>query len=185
MAFLPLSREEVLAVGRQLMREGGWAAFSMRSVAERCGVTVRWLYGSFGSKAKLLSATAESVWYEIFTLPEDLPEERRFLRCVEGLYQNALRGGRRYPDFLTVYTRGFVAGGDPEGRRMLERARVRLQEALCRELTSDRQVCQAVFDDRLTREGFVDLVLSMMLTALFRKKEDCGELLALIWRVLY
>ena len=24
MAFLPLSREEVLAVGRQLMREGGW-----------------------------------------------------------------------------------------------------------------------------------------------------------------
>lgn len=185
MALLPPSREEVLAAGRQLLREGGWSAFSMRAVAERCGVTVRWLYGSFGSKTKLLSATAQSVWREIFALPEDLPEQRRFLRCVEGLYQNILRGDRRYPGFLAVYTKGFVASGDPEGRQMLERARAGLREALCRELLADGQVRQSVFDQRLTREGFVELVLSMILTAVFRKKEDCEELLALIWRMLY
>lgn len=172
-------------MGRQLMREGGWSALSMRSVAERCGVTVRWLYGSFGSKARLLSATAESVWWEIFVLPEELPRERRFLRCVEGLYRNVRQGDQRYPGFLTVYTRGFVASGDPEGRQMLERARVRLRTALCRELVADSQVRQAVFDSRLTREGFVELVLTTMLAAVFRGEENCEQLLALIWRLLY
>ena len=38
---------------------------------------------------------------------------------------------------------------------------------------------------RLTPEGFVELVFSMLITALLRGEEDCEPLLAVVRRVLY
>ena len=40
-------------------------------------------------------------------------------------------------------------------------------------------------DSRLTPEGFVELVFSMLITALLRGEEDCEPLLAVVRRVLY
>lgn len=181
-----ISREEILEASREMLGEKGWSAIHMRSVAARCGVAVGSLYNYFSSKTELVAATVESVWQELFHVPEDLPEEARFCCCVRWLYESMREGNRRYPGFLTLHALGFTTGeGKAEGRRMMERIQGHLRDSLCRVLREDGQVNRSVFDSRLTQEGFVELVFSMLLSALLRGEDSCEPLLAVVHRVLY
>ena len=67
------SKEEILKNSRELIREKGWAAVSIRSVASACGVSVGSIYNYYDSKAELISATVESVWCEISTARRTRP----------------------------------------------------------------------------------------------------------------
>lgn len=181
-----ISREVILTASRTMLREKGWAAINMRSVAAQCGVAVGSLYNYFSSKTELVAATVESVWEEIFRLPTDFPGEERFCRCIEWLYGSMQQGNQRYPGFLTLHAMGFTTGnGKLEGRRMMERIQGELRDALCQVLQQDGQVRQDVFDSRLTREGFVGLVFSMLLSALLRGEQSCEPLISVIHRILY
>ena len=53
------SKEEILKNSRELIREKGWAAVSIRSVASACGVSVGSIYNYYDSKAELISARSE------------------------------------------------------------------------------------------------------------------------------
>lgn len=181
-----ISRDEILEASRLMLQEKGWSAIHMRSVAVRCGVSVGSLYNYFPSKTELVAATVESVWQELFHVPEDLTGEERFCKVIQWLHDSIQEGNRRYQGFLTLHAMGFTTGeGKVEGRRMMERAQGQLRESLCRVLWEDKQVNQSVFDSRLTTEGFVELVFSMLITALLRGEEDCEPLLAVVRRVLY
>ena len=63
------SKEEILKTSRELIRQQGWSAINIRAVATACGVSVGCIYNYFDSKTALVSATVESVWYEIFHRP--------------------------------------------------------------------------------------------------------------------
>lgn len=181
-----ISRDEILEASRLMLQEKGWSAIHMRSVAVRCGVSVGSLYNYFPSKTELVAATVESVWQELFHVPEDLTGEEHFCKVIQWLHDSIQEGNRRYQGFLTLHAMGFTTGeGKVEGRRMMERVQGQLRKSLCRMLREDDQVNQSVFDSRLTPEGFVELVFSMLITALLRGEEDCEPLLAVVRRVLY
>lgn len=186
MGTASISREEILEASRLMLQGRGRVAIHMRSVAGRCGVSVGALYNYFSSKTELVAATVESIWQELFRIPADLPEEERFCKCIQWLYDSIQGGNKRYPGFLTLHAMGFTTGaGKVEGRRMMERVQGQLRDALCQVLREDGQVNLSVFDSRLTPEGFVELVFSMLITALLRGEEDCEPLLAVVRRVLY
>ena len=65
------SKDEILRASRELIRQRGWSAVSIRSVAAACGVSVGSIYNYFRSKSDLIGATVESLWCEIFQRPED------------------------------------------------------------------------------------------------------------------
>lgn len=181
-----ISREEILEASRALLREKGWSAVQMRSVAGRCGVAVGSLYNYFSSKSELAAATVESVWREIFGEPGKLADREQFCACVRWLYEQMREGNRRYPGFLTLHAMGFAAGDDKlEGRRMMEQVQGQLHQMLCGVLREDGQVRPDVFDECLTPERFVELVFSMLLSALLQEEENCEPLLTLVCRVLY
>ena len=66
MNHLATSKEDILAASRDLIKENGWAAVSIRAVASRCSVSAGTIYNYYESKADLLSDTIESIWHEIF-----------------------------------------------------------------------------------------------------------------------
>ena len=59
------SKEDILKASRELIQQQGWPAINIRCVAAACGVSVGSIYNYFDSKATLLGATVESVWWEI------------------------------------------------------------------------------------------------------------------------
>ena len=60
------SREEILAVCREIVAEEGLSSVNMRLVASRCNIALGSVYNYFPSKSELLLATIESVWMDIF-----------------------------------------------------------------------------------------------------------------------
>ena len=48
------SKEEILRASRELIRQKGWDAVNIRSVAAACGVSVGSIYNYFDSKAALV-----------------------------------------------------------------------------------------------------------------------------------
>ena len=81
------SKEQILQTSRELIRQQGWSTVSIRSVAAACGVSVGSIYNYFDSKAELVGATVESVWCEIFHLPDHEAVFRDTEACVTWMYE--------------------------------------------------------------------------------------------------
>ncbi len=94
------TKEEILKIGRELIRQQGWAAINIRAVAAACGVSVGSIYNYFTSKADLVGAIVESVWHEIFHRSEDETVFRDIQACIAWLYQQMEYGHKQYPGFL-------------------------------------------------------------------------------------
>ena len=80
------SKDDILKASRELIRERGWSAISIRSVAAECGVSVGSIYNYFDSKAELMGAAVESVWREIFHRPEDDAVFHDVVACFTWIY---------------------------------------------------------------------------------------------------
>ena len=95
------SKDEILKISRELIRQQGWSALSIRSVAAACGVSVGAIYNYFDSKAVLLGATVESVWCEIFHCPEQEAVFQDTQACIIWMYERMNYGCKQYPGFFT------------------------------------------------------------------------------------
>ena len=87
MNTLVTSKEEILEASRELIRQKGWSAVNIRSVAAACGVSVGSIYNYFDSKAALVGAAVESVWCEIFHRPEDGAVFPDTQSCIIWMYE--------------------------------------------------------------------------------------------------
>ena len=54
MNHLATSKEDILAASRELIKENGWTAVSIRAVASRCSVSAGTIYNYYESKSDLL-----------------------------------------------------------------------------------------------------------------------------------
>lgn len=66
MNHLATSKDDILAASRELIKDNGWTAVSIRAVASRCSVSAGTIYNYYESKSDLLGDTIESIWREIF-----------------------------------------------------------------------------------------------------------------------
>ena len=79
---LATSKEDILAASRELIKENGWTAVSIRAVASRCSVSAGTIYNYYESKADLLGDTIESIWREIFFHSEDEQVFKDVAACI-------------------------------------------------------------------------------------------------------
>ena len=94
MARQGIDRAAIAEAAYALAEERGLAGLGIRSVAEACGVSVGSIYNYFDSKADLVGAAVESVWREIFHLPEDGTVFRDTQACVAWMYERMEQGCR-------------------------------------------------------------------------------------------
>ena len=81
------SKEEILKTSRELIRQKGWGAVNIRSVAAACGVSVGSIYNYFESKAELVGETVESIWCEIFRHPQQGMVFEDIQECIRWMYE--------------------------------------------------------------------------------------------------
>lgn len=116
------SDKAILQASRTLLQEQGWTALNIRSVAAACGVSVGSIYNRFGSKSQLVAATVESIWQEIFCLPQDPGAFADLLSCVAWLFQRLEESRQTYPGFLSVHALCFSQEELDAGQRRMERS---------------------------------------------------------------
>lgn len=179
------SKEEILKTSRELIRQEGWSAVNIRSVAAACGVSVGSIYNYFDSKAALVSATVESVWCEIFHRPEDGAVFQDTQACITWLYGRMEYGCKQYPGFFTLHSLGFMGEEKSDGKRRMQQTWQHILEGLCSVLRRDEKVRPDAFTEQFTAEKFADLLFSLMLSALLRQDYDPTVVLEIVRRTLY
>lgn len=179
------SKEDILKTSRELIRQQGWSAVNIRSVAAACGVSVGSIYNYFDSKSALASAAVESVWHEIFHRPEDGPGFEDTQACIIWMYRQMEYGGQRYPGFFTLHSLGFMQEEKAQGKRRMQQAWRHILDELCAVLKRDARIRPGAFTEQFTPEQFADVLFSLMLSALLRQNYDPAAALEIIRRTLY
>ena len=186
--YVPISitsKDDILKASRELIRQQGCSAISIRSVANACGVSVGSIYNYFESKADLIIATVESVWYEIFHHPEDKSVLQNTLSYINWLYQRMNYGHEQYPGFFTLHSLGFVQQDKSDGRKRMQHAWEHILNGFCFVIKSDPNVRSDAFTEQFTTEKFADILFSLMLAALFRQDYDPSATLEIVRRTIY
>lgn len=179
------SKEEILKTSREMIRQQGWSAISIRSVAAACGVSVGSIYNYFDSKSDLVGATVESVWCEIFHRPDNDAVFRDVQVCVTWIYERMAYGGEQYPGFFTLHSLGFMGKEKPDGKRRMQKTWHHILSGLCDVLSQDEKIRPDAFTDQFTPEKFADVLFSLTLSALLRQDYDPSAVLEIVRRTLY
>lgn len=179
------SKEEILKASRELIRQQGWSAVNIRSVAAACGVSVGSIYNYFDSKAELVGAAVESVWCEIFSRPEDGDVFCDTQSCVIWMYERMESGCKQYPGFFTLHSLGFMREDKPDGKRRMQQTWQHILDGLCSVLKRDPKVRPGAFTEQFTAEKFADVLFSLMLSALLRQDYQPDAVLEIVRRTLY
>lgn len=179
------SKEEILKASRELIRQQGWSAVSIRSVAAACGVSVGSIYNYFDSKSALVGAAVESVWCEIFHRPENAAVFQDTQACVTWMYERMAYGGQQYPGFFTLHSLGFLREERADGKRRMQQTWQHILGGLCAVLRQDAKVRADAFTPQFTVERFADVLFAQMVSALLRQDYDPTAVLELIRRTLY
>ena len=179
------SKEAILNVSRELIKEQGWTAINIRTVATACGVSVGSIYNYFGSKSDLIAATVESVWCDIFHFPESKSAFDSFLSCIEWVFDSMKKGGEIYPGFFTLHSMSFLGEGKSNGKRLMAQSWKHIQNGLYMVLINDKNVRPDVFDEVFTPEKFVEIIFSLIIAALFQQNYDGSAILGMIRKTIY
>lgn len=179
------SKEEILKTSRELFRQQRWSAFSIRSVAAACGVSVGSIYNYFDSKAELVAAVVESIWCEIFHYPEDAAVFQDVQACITWMYKRIAYGCEQYPDFFTLHSLGFMQEDKSDGKRRMQQTWQHILAGLCSVLKQDVKIRADAFTEQFTVEEFADVLFSLMLSTLLRQDYDPSAVLEIVRRTLY
>lgn len=179
------SRETILEMSRELIREQGWTSVNIRSVAKACNISIGSIYNYFDNKTALIAATVESVWCDIFHMPEEKNAFDSFAECVQWAFTSMKNGNEKYPDFFNMHSMSFMSDDSTEGRQIMEKAWGHIREGFHTVLSNDRKVRPDAFDEEFTPEKFVDIIFSLIISALLRHDYDCSAILNMIDRILY
>ncbi|MCI8403213.1 MAG: TetR/AcrR family transcriptional regulator [Lachnospiraceae bacterium] len=178
------SKEDILKASRKLIQQQGWSAINIRSVAAACGVSVGSIYNYFDSKAMLVCATVESVWCEIFHGPEDSVFQDTEA-CIAWMYGRMEYGCKQYPGFFTLHSLGFMQEDKADGKQRMQQTWQHILDKLCSILKQDARIRADAFTQQFTVERFVDVLFSLMLSALLRQDYDPAAVLEIVRRTLY
>lgn len=179
------SKESILASSRELIKTQGWAAINIRTIAAANGVSVGSIYNYFNSKSDLVSATVESIWRDIFHVPESGGEWNDFISCIEWVFHCMEQGNQRYPGFFTLHSISFLEDEKPDGKLRMEHSWEHIQGKLYTALMNDKAVQQQAFDEAFTPGTFISILFSLIISALFRQDYDCSGILELTRRLIY
>lgn len=179
------SKEEILAVCRDLIHRQGGTALNVREVAAACGISVGTVYNYFGSKSDLVGAAVESVWYDIFRCEDSGSAFQTTRDCLRWLFDRLAYGNKQYPGFFTLHSASFLHNERDGGKQRMQKAWTHIIDMISRVLRQDPLVRPHAFDDDFTPEQFADLLFSLVLAAQLRSQYDSAAVLQLIERTLY
>lgn len=179
------SKEDILKASRELIRQQGWSAISIRSVAAACGVSVGSIYNYFDSKTALVCAAVESIWGEIFHRPADSAVFQDTRVCIAWMYERMEYGCKQYPGFFTLHSLGFMQEDKSDGKRKMQETWQHILDGLCSVLEQDARIRADAFTEQFTVEKCADVLFSLMLSALLRQDYDPAAVLEIVRRTLY
>ena len=179
------SKEAILEASRELIRTKGWTSINIRSVAKACNISVGSIYNYFQNKTDLITATIESIWQDIFHMPEEELSFLNFIDSINWAFDKIQEGDLKYPGFFTMHSISFVGSEKKHGQKKMEESLQHIQDGFYQVLLHDTQVNQELFTETFTHRKFISMVFSLLLSSLIAKNYDRQDIVHMIQLFLY
>ncbi|MEF9941119.1 MAG: TetR/AcrR family transcriptional regulator [Lachnospiraceae bacterium] len=179
------SKEAILKTCRELVAKQGLQSLDMRSVAKKCNVSVGSVYNYFPSKADLIAATIQDVWYDIFHMGEVCKADDSFPEYVERIFDSVQVGTSEYCHFFTAHSLSFANEEKGKAREVMDGYFEHMKAGLLSVLEGDGKVKEFAFSSDITKQEFVEFVFASMIMLLMKKESSCQMLLEIIKRFIY
>lgn len=179
------SREAILAVCRGLAAEKGLQALNIRTVAQRCGISIGSVYTYFPSKADLVAATVQTIWQDILHMETISQQSDSFPNYVTWLFDSLRSGAADYPNFLADHSMSFTNSEKGKGRQVMEAYFDHVKAGMLTALQSDSKVSKAAFSEQFKKSDFVDFIFFSLLSLLVKQEPSCDMLTEIIRRTIY
>lgn len=179
------SKEAILDMSKKLVTEQGLQAINIRSVASACGVSIGSIYNYFSSKSDLIAATIENIWCDIFHFSDSQIDFDCFLDCVHWIFDSIKKGSEQYPGFFSSHSMHFLDDNKTNGQQLMAQSWKHIQTKLYHILEKDKNICPYAFNEILTAQKFIDIVFSLIISALIRQDYDDSAILELIKTIIY
>lgn len=179
------SKEDILAVSKEIVAKNGIQEINMRNVAKQCGVAVGSVYNYFPSKNDLMIAVIDAIWKEIIQGLSDCTLSSGFLENIEKLFYSVKSGGERYPFFFSIHSISVAKSGKDKGRETMNQYFESVKYDLLHSLQKDKRVKQEFFSEKCTQTDFIEFVFSNLISLLIRKQDSCDVLLEIVKGTIY
>lgn len=113
------SKEELLNISKQIVKEDGIDAINIRVLANRCDIAVGSIYNYFSSKEVLLISVVEAIWNEIFNF-SDMDKPKNTVDLVERILDSVESGKKIYPDFIGLHALSFNKNNRQDAKKRMK-----------------------------------------------------------------
>jgi AcrR family transcriptional regulator len=172
-------------VCKKLVAENGLKSLNIRSVAEKCNVSVGSVYNYFPSKADLISDTIREIWQSIFQTDLVCEQTESFPAYVALIFENFQSGSAEFPHFFAEHSMSFATVDKGKGRKVMERYFEQVKSKMLDALDYDSNVAIMTFTKDFTKSDFVNFVFSNLLMLLTNQEKSCSKLIEVIKRTIY
>ena len=179
-----ISKKHILMVCHQMVQTYGIQSITIRAVAKQCNVSIGSIYNYFPSKNKLLHEVIESIWKDIFKMPNDIMTYD-FMKCLQWMCDSIQKGKQKYPDFLKSHAMVFHNDERIEGQQHMEYCIEHMKQCLLTILQHDQAVKDNVFNEQLTRQQFVSYILTLFLSSITNMSISQVGIMQLVKHCLY
>ncbi|MBI9093313.1 MAG: TetR/AcrR family transcriptional regulator [Sphaerochaeta sp.] len=180
-----ISQEAILSVAKEIVSRSGINALNIRTIAQRCSISVGSVYNYFPSKGDLVIATIGSIWREILFDSKSSQPKLGFIENIQWLFDKIHKGSETYPSFFSVHPMSLANVYKKTGRDVMHQYFLYMKQGLLTALEQDPYVKKDVFSDTFTQVSFVDFVFSNILTLLTNGKKSCTYLSEIVRHILY
>lgn len=179
------SKDAILEVSKNLILEKGWSSLNMRAVSTAGNISIGSVYNYFSSKSELILATVESIWIDIFHMPDREENSKDFIGCIVNLYNQLKQGTKKYPDVLKLHSLSFLHLDKKEGRKIMSNSWNHIQNNLLVVLKNDNKIRYDAFNDLMTPEKLVNMIFSMIYFSLLQNIYDSSFIVEIVRKLIY
>ncbi|WP_028330584.1 TetR/AcrR family transcriptional regulator [Brachyspira alvinipulli] len=179
------SKEDILKASKELIKKNGLNAINMRSVADASNIAVGSIYNYFKSKEELTIAVIGSVWLEIFHPSNICLESDSFIGIIDLIFKNLEKGNKKYPNFFTSHSTMILKKNKNKGIDKMNTIIKHIKEGLCKTLINDKNIRNDAFDDKFTRDEFVEAIFAFIITSMVNGNYDSSCIKEIIKRTIY
>ena len=180
------TQAELLDAAKEIVFKEGAASLNIRTLSQKCGISIGTVYNYFPSKADLMLRVVDNFWKSVFsTSIVPISIGVNFLDFFQAVY---LQLSQSVLEFETVYLEqlDILCSSDKKRGKQIEQEHFdKVRAAFLKSLAQDPGIDANIWSASFTPEQFVSFLFDNILTSLKRGNRDCSYLVELSRRLLY
>ena len=180
------STEQVLNTCKDLLMNEGFDSINMRRISEACHISLGSLYNYFDSKGSLIYQLTLNVFDDIFKL-DNVEKEKidTISKAIKWLHDSFVNGDKKYKHFISTHSSIFSDKDKTDGRKMMDKFLLHVQEVLLNILEKDKKVLPNKFTSQKNKEKFVEYLVRILKISLVERVDDIDDICYFVDQYLY